>query len=256
MRDLERASGNRIGVSVLDTASGRRLRYRSGERFAMCSTFKLPATAAILSRVDAGHEHLDRQILVDRADVVGWAPLTEKHIGETLPLAALCEAAVTLSDNGAANLILNALGGPRGVTAYARALGDPITRLDRRETALNDVPPGDPRDTTSPDAMVDDLRRIALGAALSPASRERLVRWLLANTTGDECLRAGVPKTWRVGDKTGTGPKGGGVNDVAILWPPGRPPILAAAYTYGGRGDSDERRKTLAAIGRVIAAGV
>jgi beta-lactamase class A len=252
LRDLEHATGNRIGVSALDTGTARRLRYRSGERFAMCSTFKLPATAAILSRVDAGHERLDRPVLVDRADVVGWAPVTEKHIGESLPLATLCEAAITQSDNGAANLILNVLGGPRGVTAYARALGDPVTRLDRRELALNSVGPGDPRDTTTPDAMVADLGKLALGTALSPASRARLVGWLVANQTGDECLRAGLPKGWRVGDKTGTGPTGGAVNDVAIVWPPGRAPLLIAAYTDGGRGETPERRSTLAAIGRIV----
>ena len=256
MRDLERAGGGRIGVSAIDTGSGRRLRHRPGERFAMCSTFKLPATAAILAQVDAGRERLDRPILVDKADVVGWAPVTEKHIGETLPLATLCEAAMTLSDNGAANLILNLLGGPNGVTRYARALGDPVTRLDRREPELNRVGPGDPRDTTTPDAMVADLRKLALQAALSPASRQRLVGWLVANRTGDECLRAGLPKDWRVGDKTGTGPAGGAVNDVAILWPPGRAPVLVAAYTDGGRGDTAERRRTLAQIGRIVAAGL
>lgn len=256
MRDLERASGARIGVSALDTANGRRLRHRPGERFAMCSTFKLLATAAILSRVDAGRERLDRPVRVDRADVVGWAPVTEAHIGQALPLASLCEAAMTQSDNGAANLLLNRLGGPPGVTAYARALGDPLTRLDRREPELNRVGPGDPRDTTTPDAMVADLHKLALGAALSPASRRRLVGWLVANRTGDESLRAGAPKGWRVGDKTGTGPTGGAVNDVAILWPPGRAPILVAAYTDGGRGEAAERRRTLAAIGRMVVAGL
>jgi beta-lactamase class A len=255
MRDLERASGNRIGVSVLDTGSGKRLRHRPGERFAMCSTFKLLATAAILSRVDARRERLDRPVRVDRADVVGWAPVTEKHIDQDLPLAMLCEAAITQSDNGAANLLLNLLGGPPGVTAYARSLGDPTTRLDRRELELNRVGPGDPRDTTTADAMLADLQKLALGAALSPASRAQLVAWLVANRTGDDSLRAGVPKGWRVGDKTGTGPTGGAVNDVAIVWPPGRAPILIAAYTAGGRGEVAERRRTLAAIGRIVTSG-
>jgi beta-lactamase class A len=254
IRDLERASGNRIGVSAIDTGSGKRLRYKPGERIAMCSTFKLLATGAILARVDAGHERLERPILVDKADVVGWAPITEKHVGETLPLAKLCEAAMTLSDNGAANLLLDALGGPPGVTAYARSLDDPVTRLDRREPELNRVKPGDVRDTTTAEAMMADLAKLTLGSALSPASRQRLVGWLVANQTGDDCLRAGVPKGWRVGDKTGSGPTGGAVNDVAILWPPGRAPILVAAYTDGGRGEQAERRRTLVAIGRIVAA--
>ena len=252
IHDLETETRGRIGVSAIDTGSGKRLRHRADERFAMCSTFKLLATAAILRRVDAGQERLDRRIRVEKADVVGWAPVTEKHIGEPLPLETLCEAAMTLSDNGAANLILNALGGPKGVTGYARSLGDPTTRLDRREPQLNRVGPGDPRDTTTPDAMAADLRELALGKALSPPSRERLVAWLVANNTGDEALRAGAPKGWRVGDKTGTGPTGGAVNDVAILWPPGRAPMLIAVYTYGAPGELPQRRATLAAVGRIV----
>lgn len=256
MRALEATAGGRIGVSAIDTGSGRRLGHRAGERIAMCSTFKLLATAAILHRVDAGREQLDRRILVDKADVVGWAPVTEKHIGEALPLETLCEAAMTLSDNGAANLMLNVLGGPKGVTGYARSLGDPTTRLDRREPELNRVGPGDPRDTTTPDAMAADLQKLALGDALKPASRGRLVAWLVANKTGDDALRAGAPKGWRVGDKTGTGPTGGAVNDVAILWPPGRAPMLIAVYTDGGAGEQPQRRATIAQIGRIVAASL
>ncbi|MDB5418940.1 MAG: class beta-lactamase [Phenylobacterium sp.] len=252
IHDLETAAGGRIGVSAIDTGSGRRLRHRADERFPMCSTFKLLAVAAVLHRVDGGREQLARPIRVDKADVVGWAPVTSKHIGEPLPLETLCEAAMTLSDNGAANLILNALGGPRGVTGYARSLGDPTTRLDRREPELNRVGPGDPRDTTTPDAMAADLRNLALGKALGPQSRERLIAWLVANKTGDESLRAGAPKGWRVGDKTGSGPTRGAVNDVAILWPPGRPPILIAAYTDGAPGELPRRRATLASVGRIV----
>ena len=256
IHDLETATRGRIGVSAIDTGSGKRLRHRADERFAMCSTFKLLAVAAILRRVDTGRDQLARPVRIDQADVVGWAPVTSKHIGEKLPLETLCEAAITLSDNGAANLILNSLGGPKGVTGYARSLGDPTTRLDRRELELNRVGPGDPRDTTTPDAMVADLRTLALGQALSLPSRQRLIAWLVANTTGDESLRAGVPKDWRIGDKTGSGPPLGGVNDVAILWPPGRAPILIAAYTYGAPGELPQRRATLAAIGRIVTSGL
>jgi beta-lactamase class A len=111
-----------------------------------------------------------------------------------MTLAALCEATMTLSDNTAGNLVLKAIGGPAGFTAFARALGDPVTRLDRWEPGLNEARPGDPRDTTSPDAMAANLQRLALGDALSPRSRDRLVAWLVANTTGDARLRAGAPK--------------------------------------------------------------
>ena len=247
---LESKLGGRLGVSALDTGSGHTLRHRAGERFPMCSTFKLLAVAAILRRVDTDCETLDRQIQVHPSEVVGWAPVTEKHIGEKLPLRALCEAAITLSDNGAANLILNALGGPQGVTGYARSIGDKITRLDRRELALNEGRSGDPRDTTTPDAALADLRKLLVGKGLTPASSTLLGDWLVADKQGLVRIRAGAPAGWRVGDKTGTGNKA--TNDVAILWPPRRPPILVAAYIHLSPRPADEQQAALAEIGRLV----
>jgi len=252
LADLERRRGGRIGVAVLDTGSGRRIAHRADERFAMCSTFKTLAVAAVLRRVDAGREDLARPVLVDRAAVMGWAPVTEKRIGQKVSLSGLCEAAMEFSDNGAANLILAAIGGPPAVTAYARAIGDPTTRLDRPELALNQNLPGDPRDTTTPQAMLEDLRRLILGDALSGPSRRRLTDWMLACKTGDERLRAGLPKSWRVADKTGSGSRGA-ANDIAVCWPPGRAPVLICAYTSGGAGDDARRNATLAEIGRLVA---
>lgn len=248
---LEARLGGRVGVAALDTGSGLRLRHRADERFPMCSTFKLLAVAAILHRVDTECEQLGRPVRVDRADVVGWAPVTEKHIGETLPLSALCEAAMTQSDNGAANLILTALGGPQGVTGYARSIGDRVTRLDRRELALNEGRPGDPRDTASPDATVANLRRLLVDNGLTPASRKQLTDWLVADQMGLARIRAGTPAGWRVGDKTGTGRNA--TNDIAILWPPGRPPILLAAYIHLSPKPADDQQAALAEVGRIVA---
>ncbi|MFC3070769.1 class A beta-lactamase [Phenylobacterium soli] len=253
IRKLETDLGGRIGVSAVDTGSGRRLGYRAGERFPMCSTFKALAAAAILHRVDTDCDALDRRILIRKSDPKGWSPVTETHVGQDMTLEALCAAAVCYSDNGAGNLLLGALGGPAGLTGYVRSLGDKVTRLDRWELELNRVPPGDPRDTTSPAAMQATLAKVALGKALAPASRDKLVGWLVANTTGDDRLRAGVPKAWKVGDKTGTGPDGGGVNDIAVLWPPGRAPIMAAVYTVGSAKPAAARSAAIAEIGRIIA---
>lgn len=252
LADLERQHGGRLGVAALDTGSGRRIAHRADQRFAMCSTFKTLAVSAVLHRVDAGREDLARKLPVRQAAVMGWAPVTGKHIGQEMPLAALCEAAMELSDNGAANLILEAIGGPAGVTAYARALGDPLTRLDRPELALNENLPGDPRDTTTPAAMLEDLRRLILGDALSVPSRRRLTDWMLACKTGDGRLRAGLPKGWRVADKTGSGSRGA-ANDIAVCWPPGRAPVVICAYTTGGAGDDARRDAALAEIGRILA---
>ncbi len=252
---LEIHVDGRLGVSILDTETGQRAGHRGTERFPMCSTFKALAAAAILARVDAGQEDLGRRVPIEAKDILAYAPAAKAHVGGDMTLAELCEAAVTLSDNTAANLILAALGGPAGVTAFARRLGDPVTRLDRTEPTLNEAAPGDPRDTTTPDAMAADLQALVLGDRLSPASRERLTGWLIANKTGDAKLRAGVPKDWRVGDKTGNGRRGSN-NDIAVLWPPGRKPLVVTVYITQTKASTEASSAVTAAVARAVAAAV
>lgn len=254
---IEAATGGRLGVTLIDTGSDRTVAYRGGERFPMCSTAKVLACSALLARVDAGHESLDRRIRYTSADLVTYSPRTKEHVGgEGMTLAAICEAALTLSDNTAMNLVLATIGGPAGVTSFARSLGDPMTRLDRTETALNEALPGDPRDTTTPAEMAADLRKVTLGPVLSSASQDRLCDWMIANTTGIAKLRAGVPSTWRVGDKTGTGERGTS-NDVAVMWPPNRAPLVATVYLTGAVSISEDARAAAsAAVGRVMASWV
>jgi beta-lactamase class A len=239
---LEDKTGARLGVSAHDTGADSRIDYRQHERFAMCSTFKLLASTAVLTRVDAGQEKLDRAITIKKSDIVEYSPTTGKHVGGTLSLAQLCEAAITLSDNTAGNLILDTIGGPKGLTKYARSLGDETFRLDRWETELNEAKPGDKRDTLTPADMLNDMRKTVLGEALSKSSRDQLIEWLLANKTGDKRIRAGVPKDWTVGDKTGTSDSGM-ATAVGILWPPARKPILLAIYLYDPKGTADSRNE-------------
>ena len=251
---LERRHSGRLGVAVLDSATEKLVAHRGDERFAMASTFKFVAAAFVLARVDRGEESLARRVVYSRDDLVTYSPITEKHAGGGgMTVGELCDAAVTLSDNTAANLLLDSFGGPAGLTAYMRSLGDGVSRLDRRETALNEAAPGDPRDTTTPAAMLGLLRDTVLGTALSPSSRAQLAAWLVANKTGDKRLRAGVPAGWRVGDRTGTGGNNA-TNDVAVLWPPGRAPIVVAAYYAEARASEDERNAVLAEVGRLAAA--
>ncbi len=250
---IEEGVGGRLGVALLDLGTGLRAGWRQDERFPMCSTFKFLAAAAILARQDQGLDSLGRRVKFTTANLVEYSPATGPRAdGEGMTLAELCEAAVTLSDNTAGNLMLNSLGGPEGLTAFARSLGDEVTRLDRYETALNEALPGDPRDTTTPAAMLDDMRKLLLGSALSPASRERLLGWLVANKTGAARLRAGLPKDWRVGDKTGSGDRGT-ANDIAILWPPGREPVLVTVYLTGSDTDMNRRNAAIAEVGRLVA---
>jgi beta-lactamase class A len=253
---LERRVGGRLGVAALDTASGRRVGWRSDERFPMSSTFKFLAAALALSRVDRGDERLDRRIVFSAKDLVTYSPVTQDHVGPGgMSVAEICEAAVTLSDNTAGNLLLASFGGPQALTAYARALGDGSTRLDRIETELNEAAPGDPRDTTTPDAMLGNMQRLVVGDALSAGPREQLSAWLLASKTGGKRLRAGLPSDWRVGDKTGGG-NNGTANDIAVAWPPGRAPVLVAVYFTGSTISDDARSAVIADAGRLVAASL
>jgi beta-lactamase class A len=250
---IEAREGGRLGVAVLDTRSGRALAHRAEERFPMCSTFKLIAAAAVLSRVDAGVEQLDRRIPYGPADLLEYAPVAKAHVGEGgMNLGDLCAAAIDWSDNTAANLVLQTIGGPEGFTRYIRTLGDSTTRLDRTEPTLNTAIAGDERDTTTPLAMLRSMQAVLLGGKLSEASRQRLEAWLIGDKVGDARLRAGVPSSWRVGDKTGSGDNGT-ANAIAILWPPDRAPILATVYYTGSSASMDARNAVHKQVGQVIA---
>ncbi|MER7180488.1 class A beta-lactamase [Streptomyces hyaluromycini] len=229
---LEREHRARLGVFAWDTGSGARLGYRSGERFPMCSVFKALAVAAVLRDLD--EDVLTEVVHYDEGDVAraGGAPVTGKpeNLAAGTTVAELCAAAVSYSDNTAANLLLEQLGGPVAVTRLCRSLGDRVTRLDRWEPELNSAEPGRVTDTTTPSAVATTYARLTVGHALDGADRRRLTGWLLANTTGGERIRAGLPADWRVGDKTGTGGHGT-ANDVAVARPPGRAPVVVAVLS-------------------------
>jgi beta-lactamase class A len=249
---LEQQNGGRLGVMATDTETGASIGYRPGERFPLCSTFKFLAAAAVLRRVDAGSEKLDRRIAYGALDLMTYSPVTKDHVGEGMPLGELCAAAIEWSDNTAGNLMLGTIGGPEGLTQYVRSLGDPVTRLDRTEPTLNTAIPGDERDTTSPQAMIANLKRILLGEELSAASRHQLEAWLIDDRVSAKRIRAGLPPTWRAGDKTGSGDNGT-ANTIAILWPPVGAPILAAVYYTGSSASADVRNGVHAEIGRIVA---
>jgi beta-lactamase class A len=251
---IEARLGGRVGVAALDSGTGKRVGYRAAERFPMCSTFKLPAVAAVLARVDAGSERLDHVLPYGPADLLEYAPITRAHFADGgMRVDALCEAAICYSDNTAANLLLATLDGPSGLTSRLRKWGDLTSRLDRNEPTLNEAVEGDPRDTTTPAAMLADMRKILLGDVLSDSSRALITGWLVGNTTGNARLRAGLPGSWRVGDKTGTGERGAS-SDVAIVWPPGRKAILISAYLHGSQKDGALRNAALADIARSLSA--
>lgn len=260
LAQIEAETGGRLGVAILDTASGLHAGARMDERFPMCSTFKLLAAAAVLTRKDRGQEDLQRRIVFSKRDLAPYSPVTSEHTRERtgsagMSVAGLCMAAITRSDNMAANLLLASIGGPAGLTSFARSIGDSITRLDRIEPTLNEAIPGDSRDTTTPNAMLGNLRELLLGERLSASSREQLVAWLVANQTGGDRIRLKLPKDWRVGDKTGTGDHGT-ANDVAILWPPGRAPVLVSVYLTGTSGEAARNNAAIANVGALVSASI
>ncbi len=250
LAELERRHGGRLGVAILDTGSQRLITHRGDERFAMCSTFKALAVAHVLARVDRKEEDLSRLIVYGKEQLVPYSPTTEKHTGEGgLSVGSICEAAVTLSDNTAANLLLDSSGGPQGLTDWLRLTGDQVTRLDRREPDLNENRPGDLQDTTTPIAMAQTLRTLIFTEVLSDPSRDQLIAWLVSNTTGDQKLRAGLPKRWRVGDKTGSGANNAS-NDVAVIWPTNRAPLIVTVYYTDSNATGEQINAVIAEVGR------
>ena len=251
--NIEAKVGGRVGVFAVDTGSGKILAHRPDERFAMCSTFKWVLAATVLAQVERNLLSLSERVLYGQADLLSYAPVTSKHATEGfMTVSDLTRAAIVVSDNTAANLLLSKLGGPSVVTEFARSCGDAVTRLDRNEPTLNDNETGDLRDTTSPRAMATLMSNVLCGNRLSSTSRDLLLQWLRDCETGYDRLRAKLPKDWLVGDKTGTGGHGA-VNDVAIAIPPGRSPILIAAFLSESKADRPALVTAHASISRLVA---
>lgn len=252
VKAVEARLGGRVGVAIYDDESGKSWAYRAEQRFPISSTFKAYACGAVLARVDAGREDLARVVTFEEKDLVTYSPVTENRVGpDGMSMSEICEAAVTVSDNTAGNLIIESLGDPSGFTTFMRSIGDPATRLDRWETELNEGVPGDPRDTTTPKAAADSLRALLLGDVLSTGSRARLTGWMLNDKVADALFRSVVPDGWRVADKTGAGGSGSR-SLIAVMWPPERKPIIAAVYMTENDAEFSDRNAAIAEIGQAI----
>ncbi|MFK3978751.1 class A beta-lactamase [Micromonospora sp. NPDC050397] len=227
-RRLEERFDARLGIYAIDTGTGRSVGYRAEVRFAYASTYKALAAAEVLD--ETTNVGLDRVVRYSADDLVTYSPITEQHVAEGMTLRALADAAVRYSDNTAGNLLLRHLGGPERFERELRKIGDKVTDAARYETELNEATPGDRRDTSSPRALAGDLWAYAVGDALQAGDRDVLNGWLRGNTTGGALIRAGVPGGWVVGDKTGAAGYGTR-NDIAVIWPPDRAPIVLAVLS-------------------------
>ncbi|MDR3482013.1 MAG: class A beta-lactamase [Burkholderiaceae bacterium] len=248
---LETSAGGRLGVAALDTTNGSRLNYRADERFPLCSTFKLMLVAAVLARATKQSALMARRIRYRARDLIHYSPIAEKHVSDGMRVDELCAAAIEYSDNTAANLLLKIVGSPAALTAFARSIGDTEFRLDRWEPALNSAIPGDLRDTTTPAAMAGTLQRLVIEDTLAASQRDLLLGWLHGTTTGTDRISAGVPANWQVGHKTGTGDYGT-ANDVAILTPPNRAPLILALYFTQPLKNAKVDGAVLAAATRIV----
>ena len=247
----------RIGIAVSDTHSGRDWQVNADDRFPLVSTFKTVACAALLVRTDEASLQLDQRVIIDEADLVYYSPVMKDRTGPAgVSLKEACEATLHTSDNTAANIVLNAIGGPAALTKFFRSIGDIQSRLDRYETALNEAKIGDERDTTTPNAMVATLKKLLIDDdVLSPNSQSQLKNWLMGNQVGDALLRAGIPSTWLIADRTGAGENGTRAI-TAVMWPPQRSPIIVAIYITETDASFSERNDAIAQIGSAIAAAI
>lgn len=248
---LEKTLDGRLGLFALDTANGDQLGHRASERFPVCSTFKAILVAAILDRSKGALEFIRQRVTYTQNDLVEYSPMTEKHVGEGMTIADLCAAALQYSDNTAGNLLMRMLGGPTAVTVFARSIGDPEFRLDRWETDINTALPGDLRDTSTPEAMGLSLQRLVLGDVLAPYQRNQLRDWLCGSTTGATRIKAGIPAEWKIGDKTGGG-QYGTANDIAVIWPTNRVPVIVSIYTTQNDINAKARNDIIASAARIV----
>ncbi|MFI1168864.1 class A beta-lactamase [Streptomyces sp. NPDC020801] len=248
---LEQRYAARLGVYARNVRTGQVVSYRAREPFAMCSTFKAFAAAAVL-RDHGGCAPLDKVIHYPPADILPNSPRTREHVDTGMTVGDLCAAAIQYSDNVAGNLLLRQIGGPGGLTRFLRSIGDPVSRLDRWEPDLNTAAPGDLRDTTTPAAIAGSLERLTLDRALSGADREQLLSWLMGNTTSGERFRAGLPNGWIVGDKTGTGDYAS-ANDIGVAWTTRRTPIVLAVLSSKAAKDAAVDNALIADASRVVA---
>jgi beta-lactamase class A len=244
---LEKKYKCRLGVYA--TGNGAIVAYRADERFAFCSTYKGLAVAALLARHPLSY--LDKTVRIERAAVNSISPITQRHIGATMPIRELCDAAIRYSDGTAANLLVRDLGGTAALTAYLRSLGDQVSRMDQYEPQLNRNPRDDPRDTTTPRAIATDYQRLVVADALPRDKRALLTDWLKRITTGAQGIRAGVPKGWVVADKTGSGDYGR-ANDAGIAWTPEGSPMTIAIMSDRDGYSTEPDRTAIAAVARYV----
>jgi len=241
LRIIEAQTGGTLGAELFDTQTGMSVGLGRDKRFGHCSSFKLSLAALVLARNAAGVDDASRPVVWSEGDLMFVSPFTTQRLGEGATLLELAEAAQKYSDNAAANILLREIGGPQTLNAFWRSIGDTVSRLDRIEPQLNNVPAGEVRDTTTAAAMARTVAKLTFGDVLAGADKATLRQWMVDTSTGLRRVRAGLPDGWRAGDKTGTSlwPAMGSLYvDIGFVESPRRGPFTFATYLRM-RGQSD-----------------
>lgn len=252
LKRLEETYHGRIGVFALNTKNKRTFHYRATEPFPLASTAKLMVVAAVLKKGSENNSWLNQTVHYTKQTLITYSPITKQHIDSGMTIRDLCQAAIIVSDNTAMNLLIKQLGGINAVNQFAHSIGNKSFRLDRLEPNLNSAIPGDLRDTSTPSDMAYSLQTLLLSNELKAEQQKQLVNWLINNKTGDEKIRAGVPKDWIVGDKTGAGDYGT-TNDIAIIWPPNQEPIILAIYFTQSEKSNSNSDHIIAEASKIVA---
>lgn len=246
---IESDYGVKLGVYAFDTETNKEVTYNADNRFAYCSTFKSLISGAILQKYSS--DQLKQVIKYSQKDVLSYAPVTKNHVDKGMTIEELCDAAVRFSDNTAANLLLNLIGGPSGFKSALNQLGDKVTEPARIELELNAATPGDTRDTSTPRQLAIDLKEYTTGNILTDDKKKVLINWMSGNAKGDKLIRAGAPKDWIVSDKSGSGSYGTR-NDIAIVMPPNKKPIFVAILSSKNTKDAKYDDKTVADASKIV----
>lgn len=251
IREIEKRYNCRAGAAVLNTQTETLWSFNGSLRFPMMSTFKTLACANLLYNADSGKKDLNSKVAIEKNSIVEWSPVTEKKAGMEFTLEEACSAAMIMSDNTAANIVLENTGGPEALTFFMRSIGDQYTRLDRTEPELNEAAQGDIRDTTTPEQMVKTLNMLLFGNILSDESKRKLKDWMIKNKVADSLLRSVLPPGWYIADRSGSGGNGSrGIT--AVVWSDSRPPLIISIYITRSDGSFEERSKAVAEIGNEI----
>ncbi|MFV0575049.1 MAG: class A beta-lactamase [Vibrio sp.] len=251
IQQVEQELSARVGVTILDVDSGKLWDHNGDQRFPLTSTFKTIACGKLLNDSEDGQLQLTDTVKVRTVDLVTYSPVVEKYVGKQIELQNACQAAMYMSDNTAANIIIKAVGGTEAVTQFARTLGDKVTRLDRFEPELNQGKPNDERDTTTPNMISQDINALLFGSVLSEQSKQQLKEWMVNNQVTGNLLRSVLPDYWHIADRSGAG--GYGSRSItAVVWTDNQSPVIISIYLTQTEASMDELNQAIVEIGKAI----